>query len=160
MNELEAKYMAMVDTDPGPEACWRWRGKMTRGGYGYIQQDGLMRLAHRIAYERWVAPIVPGHTIDHLCRNRECSNPNHLEQVTLEENSARVPGREPNPRIIGRKLGRSRKRPEDRYVTPARSFRPHPPEVWERAKAKAAREGETITDVLNRFLADYTKGEK
>ena len=57
-------------------------------------------------------------------------------------------------------VGRPRKRPEDRYVTPAKSFRPYPPEVWEKGKARAKREGETITDVLNRFLADYTKGEK
>ena len=57
-------------------------------------------------------------------------------------------------------VGRPRKRPEDRYVTPAKSFRPYPPEVWEQAKTRATRDGETITDVLNRFLADYTKGEK
>ena len=56
-------------------------------------------------------------------------------------------------------VGRPRKRPEDRFVTPAKSFRPYPPEVWERAKGRAARDGETITDALNRFLADYTKDE-
>jgi hypothetical protein len=57
-------------------------------------------------------------------------------------------------------VGRPRKRPEDRYVTPARSFRPYPPELWEQAKAKAASNGETVTDVLIRALEDYVKGKR
>lgn len=56
-------------------------------------------------------------------------------------------------------VGRPRKRPEDRYVTPARSFRPFPPELWEQAKTTAAANGETVTDVLNRALEDYVKGK-
>ena len=54
-------------------------------------------------------------------------------------------------------VGRPRKRPEERYVTPARSFRPHPPELWERVKRQAAKNGETVTDVLNRALAEYDR---
>ena len=55
-------------------------------------------------------------------------------------------------------VGRPKKRPEDRYVTPPRSFRP-PPELWDQAKTTAAANGETVTDVLNRALEDYVKGK-
>lgn len=54
-------------------------------------------------------------------------------------------------------VGRPRKRPEDRYTTPAKSFRPYPPELWERVKAKALANGETVTDVLNRALEEYDR---
>ena len=57
-------------------------------------------------------------------------------------------------------VGRPRKRPEDRFVTPAKSFRPYPPEVWELAKTIAAANGENVTDVLNRALAEYVKRGK
>jgi len=52
-------------------------------------------------------------------------------------------------------VGRPKKRPEDRYVTPARSFRPTPPELWDQAKAAAADNDENVTDVLNRALTEY-----
>jgi hypothetical protein len=52
-------------------------------------------------------------------------------------------------------VGRPRKRPEDRFTTPAKSFRPYPPENWETAKRIAARRAETITDVLNRSIQGY-----
>jgi hypothetical protein len=48
-----------------------------------------MRLAHRVAYEHWCAPIGSGREIDHLCRNRACVNPNHLEAVSHRENVRR-----------------------------------------------------------------------
>ena len=57
-------------------------------------------------------------------------------------------------------VGRPRKRPEDRFVTPAKSFRPYPPELWEQAKATAAANGENVTDVLNRALAEYVRKGK
>ena len=47
-------------------------------------------MVHRITYEELVRPLVPGETIDHLCRNPRCVNPEHLEPVPLRENVKRM----------------------------------------------------------------------
>lgn len=68
--------------------CWFWAGTI-RGGYGRIRVDGVTKEAHRVSYEHHVGPISYGLVIDHLCRNRSCINPDHLEQVTVAENIRR-----------------------------------------------------------------------
>jgi len=69
--------------------CMEWLGKPTGGGgYGQFQRVP----AHRWAYERWVGPIPAGLQLDHLCRNRLCVNPEHLEPVTCQENVLRGNG--------------------------------------------------------------------
>lgn len=69
-----------------PNGCWLWTGLLDRDGYGRLHHDGRMRILHRIAFQALVGPIPEGLTLDHLCRNRACFNPNHLEPVTLQEN--------------------------------------------------------------------------
>jgi hypothetical protein len=69
--------------------CWYWTGARTDKGYGTIGVEGRTCYAHRIAYERWIAPIPSGSHIDHLCRKPACVNPAHLEAVTQKENTRR-----------------------------------------------------------------------
>ena len=71
------------------DGCWLWTGGR-RGGYGRIKlaETGTVD-AHRLSYEHHIGPIPDGLVIDHLCRNRSCINPAHLEPVTTAENIRR-----------------------------------------------------------------------
>ena len=75
--------------------CWLWTGYAHRSGYGFIgmgsKTDGTRRPhpAHRVAYEALVGPVRDGLHMDHLCRQRCCVNPAHLEPVTSAENTRR-----------------------------------------------------------------------
>src|SRR2546426_12646273 len=69
--------------------CWEWTGKKFKNGYGCFRIRGRHFMAHRRAYEMCVGPIPCGLDIDHLCRNRGCVNPSHLEPVTRRDNLLR-----------------------------------------------------------------------
>ena len=71
------------------EECWPWRASIKDTGYGQFRYNGRARPAHRYSYELLIGPIPPGLVIDHLCRNRACVNPLHMEPVTNEENIRR-----------------------------------------------------------------------
>lgn len=84
--------MTETDTD-----CWEWHGPATRRGYGIVRSI----LVHRTLYELMVGEIPEGLQLDHLCRNRRCANPTHLEPVTAAENNRRARNTEINRCLRG-----------------------------------------------------------
>lgn len=69
--------------------CWQWTGALTRDGYGVMTVDRRPYRAHRFSYEAYVGTIPGGLELDHLCRNRACVRPSHLEPVTAQLNQRR-----------------------------------------------------------------------
>lgn len=69
--------------------CWIWQMAINADGYGMLTRRGRQRIAHRMVYEELRGAIPTGMQIDHLCRVRECVNPDHLEPVSGTENTRR-----------------------------------------------------------------------
>ena len=72
------------------ESHWLWTGVTSSAGYGAIAVNRKRMMAHRFAYVTFVGPIPAGLELDHLCRVRNCVNPDHLEPVTHAENQRRM----------------------------------------------------------------------
>lgn len=72
--------------------CWLFSGWLRPDGYGKIWSRGRMRSVHREVFEHMRFPLPEGVVLDHLCRNRSCCNPSHLDPVTNRENTLRGQG--------------------------------------------------------------------
>lgn len=82
-SDAEERFFGFVDKTNG---CWEWRGSVWKG-YGKFWFNGRMVKAHRFSYSL-VHGDIEG-VLDHLCRNRACVNPDHLEDVSNKENCMR-----------------------------------------------------------------------
>lgn len=90
-----ARIMARVKFSEST-GCWEWQGAKSQG-YSIVSVNGKSMRGHRVMYEMFVAPIPSGKQIDHMCCNRACVNPRHLEPVTAQQNAG--------TRVVMRKTG-------------------------------------------------------
>lgn len=78
-----------IDNIIKDNGCWIWQGSVDSRGYGQLKSQGITWRAHRFFYVSLVNKIPPNYQIDHLCKNKLCVNPEHLEPVTQFENMKR-----------------------------------------------------------------------
>lgn len=87
LERFEAKFI------PEPNSgCWLWMASENGRGYGQFSVGGKPCKAYRFSYEQYRGTIPSDLTVDHLCRNRLCVNPDHLELVTNRTNVLRGAG--------------------------------------------------------------------
>ncbi len=89
MNLIERFWNKVEVLDEG---CWQWKGGKTLHGYAQLwagKPEQKLLLAHRFSYTYFRSPITTGLEVDHLCRNRACVNPWHMELVSHAVNLAR-----------------------------------------------------------------------
>lgn len=83
MKKLEELYEVTA-------GCWPWLGYIDSRGYAYITRSAPVQIAHRTVYEDLRGSIPEGMHLDHLCENKWCVNPDHLDVVEPGENSRRA----------------------------------------------------------------------
>src|SRR3990167_10136851 len=82
------RFLERIVPEPNT-GCWLWTGGLGSHGYAQFWFNNQQGLGHRWSYKYFRGPLLPGYTIDHLCRVRSCVNPHHLEQVTYQTNILR-----------------------------------------------------------------------
>lgn len=82
-------YRLWSQIKQGQNGCWVWTGPIGTNGYGIMSYRWRTFNTHRLAYQEVKGPIPKDLEIDHLCMNKLCQNPQHLEAVTHKENMRR-----------------------------------------------------------------------
>lgn len=119
------KFLSLVVSHGGND-CWEWVGCKNREGYGQFNCQGRSYVAHRVSYEHYKGDIPDNLVIHHMCYNKSCVNPNHLEAITNKENLSRK-------RIVKKITNNTLKLVRDIED-----------EAWRNAKADAAKHGITL----------------
>jgi hypothetical protein len=92
IEEQVSRILARTQRPDGDAGCWLFMGAISRNGYGLTWHRGHGTTTHRFVYAHLRGPIKAGLVVDHLCRVRNCINPDHLEPVTSAENVRRGAG--------------------------------------------------------------------
>lgn len=82
---ITERFVSKIVINP-TTGCWEWQGHIGKDGYGKMWGIGNIQLAHRFSYEYFIGSITDELVLDHLCRNRKCVNPYHLEPVKQQVN--------------------------------------------------------------------------
>lgn len=90
-SSLLSRLLDRMEKDPDT-GCWNWQSSTNKGGYGIFNFKKRGTTAHRLLWETLFGEIDDDLDLDHLCRNRRCCNPQHLEPVTRHENIMRGDG--------------------------------------------------------------------
>jgi hypothetical protein len=85
MAKQNSDFWDKVDQSGGPDACWPWTLSLDSKGYGQLWENGRLRRAHQVAYERTNGPFK--FNVLHDCDYRPCCNPAHLYDGTLKQNT-------------------------------------------------------------------------
>jgi hypothetical protein len=88
----EARWNRVLSLIDASGDCWEWTGYRDVHGYGGVHAEGKQWKAHGYLYTKLVGPVPVGLELDHLCRNKACVNPDHLEAVQHRVNSLRGRG--------------------------------------------------------------------
>ena len=89
MSDYEIRFWAHVDKTSNENGCWEWTSALAKNGYGVFRLNRKTIYAHRLAYAISGNDLDSTLVLDHLCRNRKCVNPSHIEQITRGENVRR-----------------------------------------------------------------------
>lgn len=85
MAEIRKQNRIQINKD----GCWIWLLAKMPNGYGIVSVNRKNIMAHRFYYEKYKGLIPDGMQVDHLCRNRACVNPDHLQAVSQQVNIQR-----------------------------------------------------------------------